>query len=178
MAACVALLRGINVGKAKRLPMAELRALCEGLGFTDVRTLLNSGNVIFRAARPNPAKISAKIEAAIRDRFGFPVPVVVVTADELDAIIAANTLPHAPRDPSRFLVAFAASADALAKAGAMKAKPWAPDALAVGDKAAYLWCDAGVIESKLMQAFAKATGDGATARNWATVLKLQSAARD
>jgi len=80
------------------------------------------------------------------------------------------------RDPSKFLVAFVAKAATLAKAQALLAEPWAPDALAVGSKAAYLWCANGLIESKLMQAFARLTGDASTTRNWATVLKLQAAA--
>jgi len=174
---CIALLRGVNVGRAKRVAMADLRALIEDLGHSDVRTLLNSGNAVFRASRQDPPQIAAAIEGGIEDRFGFSASVVVLTARELDAIVAENPLPQAARDPSRFLVAFVSTATTLAKARPLLAQAWAPDALAIGRRAAYLWCARGFIESKLAQAFARVAADAATTRNWATVLKLQTAAR-
>ena len=172
----VALLRGVNVGRAKRIPMAELRGLLEKLGYSDVRTLLNSGNAVFQATRPDVGRMAPEIEAAIRTRFGLAAPVIVLTAQELDAIVAGNPLPRAGRVPSRILVAFVSGRAVLVEARALLAKSWTPDALAVGEKAAYLWCAGGIIESKLMQVFARATGEAATTRNWATVLRLQAAA--
>jgi uncharacterized protein (DUF1697 family) len=174
MTQCIALLRGINVGRAKRIAMAELRELIAELGFSDVRTLLNSGNALFLAARPDVAKVAAAIEAAIETRFGFAVPVVVVTAPELNAIVAENTLHQAAGAPSKFLVAFVADSATLAKAKPLLAESWAPDAISIGSKAVYLWCANGVIESRLVQAFSRVTGEAATTRNWATVLKLQA----
>ncbi len=176
MTQCVALLRGVNVGRAKRVAMAELRALIEEVGFGEVRTLLNSGNAVFQASQPDVAEVASAIEAAIQSKFGFSVPVVVVTVRELNAIIAENPLPQATADPSKFLVAFVASAATLEKTRPLLAEAWAPDALAVGAKAAYLWCANGVIESRLAQAFSRVTADAATTRNWATVLKVQAAA--
>jgi uncharacterized protein (DUF1697 family) len=170
----VALLRGINVGKTKRIAMADLRALLEGLGYANVRTLLNSGNAVFSAARGTSVAHRAAIEKEILRKLRLEVPTVVVSAAELDAIVKENRLREAARDPSRLLVAFACDAKALDVAKALTAKPWRPDALAVGSRAAYLWCATGLIESKLAQAFARATKEGATARNWATVLKLQA----
>jgi len=174
MTQCIGLLRGINVGRAKRVPMAELRKLVETLGYSGVRTLLNSGNVVFEAGRPSVSKIAASIEAAIQARFQFPVPVVVVTSAELKTIIAENPLLHSARDPSKQLVAFAANSSPLLEAKALLAQSWSPDELAVGSKAAYLWCANGIIESKLMQVFSRVTRDATTTRNWATVLKLQA----
>ena len=176
MTPCIALLRGINVGRAKRIAMADLRGLVEALGFSQVRTLQNSGNVVFEAARPNAAKVARSIEQAIEARFGFSAAVVVITAADLDAIVEENPLSHATADPARFLVAFVASPATLGKARALLAQAWAPDALALGSRAAYLSCAGGIIESKLMQAFARATADGATTRNWSTVRKLQALA--
>lgn len=176
MTQCIALLRGINVGRAKRVAMADLRSLIEGLGFLDVRTLLNSGNAVFQAARPNPRKVASAIEAAIQSEFGFSVPVVVLTARDLHTIVAENSLPQAADAPSKFLVAFVPKGAVLEKAKPLLAEDWAPDALAVGSKAAYLWCACGIIESKLIKAFSRATADVATTRNWGTVLKLQAAA--
>lgn len=88
----VALLRGINVGRAKRVPMADLRSLLESLGCSDVRTLLNSGNAIFQAPGSPTHELAAAIEAAIQERFGFPVAVLVHTAEELNIIITENPL--------------------------------------------------------------------------------------
>ena len=90
MTTCVALLRGINVGRAKRLGMAELREVVESLGHTNVRTLLNSGNVVFDAKRGSLPAIARSLEAAIQTGFGFAAPVIVVTAAEVDAIVRAN----------------------------------------------------------------------------------------
>lgn len=173
MTTCIALLRGINVGKAKRIAMADLRALVAGLGFTNVRTLLNSGNVVFEAPRASSAKLAATISQAIESTFGFPVRVVVLTSDELDAVVAANPLLQLVRDPSKHLIAFSNTPTELQPARELLKRTWEPDAFAVADRAAYLWCAGGVLESPLMQAFARATRDDTTARNWATVLKLQ-----
>ena len=177
MAAYIALLRGINVGRARRIAMAELRERLEALGFTQVRTVLNSGNVLFEAARSSPGRVASAIEACIRAQFGFEVPVIALEAATLDAIVAQNILSSPRVDPSRLLVAFVSGEAVLQRAGALLGQAWAPEALAVGQHAAYLHCPGGIIESKLGQAFARAAGDAATTRNWATVLKLQAAAR-
>jgi len=178
MAQCVALIRGINVGRAKRVSMADLREIIEGLGFTKVRTVLNSGNVVFDATRPNPTKIAGQVEKAIVEHCGFSASVIVVTAAELEAVVTGNLLPGAVHEPSKFLVAFAASATTLGKAKPLLAETWEPDCLAIGKQVAYLWCTNGILESKLLKAFSRATADAITTRNWATVLKLQAAIAD
>ena len=177
MSNCIALLRGINVGRAKRIPMAELRSLLEGLGYAEVRTLLNSGNAVFQASRSDPGRIQSAIQAAIQERFAFPVPVIVHTALDLERIIAENPLPQSADEPSRFLVAFVSTSAALAKARPLLAETWDPEGLAVGSRAVYLWCAGGILQSRLLSAFTRATADAATTRNWATVLKLQTASR-
>jgi uncharacterized protein (DUF1697 family) len=169
----IALLRGINVGKAKRIAMADLRALLQDLGGADVRTLLNSGNAVFRS-ESSAGDLSAQVESEIVRRFNFSVRVVILSAADLDAIIAADPLLDAAPDPSKHMLAFPAEPAALEKARPLLGTDWTPDRLAVGSQAAYLWCAAGVIESRLLQAFSRATGEGFTARNWATALKLQA----
>jgi uncharacterized protein (DUF1697 family) len=169
---CIALLRGINVGKAKRLPMADLKALLESQGFTNVRTLLNSGNAVFDAPKPDVVKIRAALEAAIEKRFGFTSATHVLTADTLASVIAADPHGKLARDPSRYLVAFPLASDALERAKEVAAQPWKPEALAIGRHAAYLWCASGILESAMLKAFSRATRDGTTTRNWATLLKI------
>jgi len=168
----IALLRGINVGKAKRIAMADLRVLVEGLGYGDVRTLLNSGNVVFTV----PAKVrgdsAARIEKAIGSEFGFSSRVTVVTADELATAVARNPLREAASNPPRFLVAFLnRPADRTLLAPLAKRK-WGKEKLALGERVAYLWCADGILESELLTEVGRVLSDGMTTRNWATVSKL------
>jgi uncharacterized protein (DUF1697 family) len=172
---CIALIRGINVGRAKRIAMAELRGLFVGLGHENVRTVLNSGNVLFQCARPNTSKLALTIQKAIEDTCGFSASVMVVTAANLAAIIRENPLLHIAKDPSKHLVAFVAHPRSLVPLRSLLEESWAPDALAISSRAAHLWCAAGVLDSKLSQMFARRAGETVTARNWATVLKLHAA---
>lgn len=174
---CIALLRGINVGRAKRVSMSDLRGLVADLGHENVRTLMNSGNVLFQSSRPNVHRISQAIEAAIESACGFSASVVVITAADLGAIIEENPLLKLVKDPARHLVAFAAGARQLAPLRPLLKKKWKPDALAITERAAYLWCASGILEGKLSREFARQAGDSVTTRNWSTVLKLQAAAQ-
>lgn len=175
---CIALIRGINVGRAKRIAMAELRDMFVSLGLENVRTLMNSGNVVFTSRRPNKDKLARAIEAGIARSFGISASVIVITSAELKRIVEDNPLLKVVKDPARHLVAFAADSGGLEPARALMKQSWTPDALAIAPTAAYLWCAAGVIDSKLSQAFARATKDAVTARNWTTVLKLHAEACD
>ena len=172
----VALLRGINVGKAKRVAMADLRALCEGLGYGTVKTLLNSGNVIFSAPRAD-AKAAAKIQKEIASKIGVTCRVLVVTADQLAEIVRENPFEEGETNPSRVLVTLLADAEARARVGALAKQDWGSEKLGVGTHAAYLWCPNGILESRVVFAIAKQLGDAATSRNWATITKLHALTR-
>ncbi len=178
MSICVALLRGINVGRAKRIAMADLRRAFEALGCTNVRTVLNSGNVVFDAPRARATRLAPAVEAAIEKTFGFNAAVVVLTAADLADIVEANPLSKVAVDPARYLVAFVRSRALLTRARPLVSQPWTPEALAIGPKAAYLWCANGIIESKLLKAFARVSRDAATTRNWATIVKLRALAEE
>ena len=170
----IALLRGINVGKAKRVAMADLRALMEGLGFTGVRTLLNSGNAVFDAKGGTPAAHAKRLRAAILEKTGVDCEVVVKTAADLAAAIAEHPLRHHANDDARMLVMFTQDASALVELKALESRDWAPEAFAVGAHAAWLWCADGIIESRVSKAVGKVLKERGTARNWATVEKLQA----
>ena len=178
MSGCIALIRGINVGRNKRLAMADLRDMMVDLGHTHVRTLLNSGNVLFESKRPNVAKIAAGIEAAINTACGFSAAVTVTTAQELDLIVKENPLLHVVDDHARHLVAFVTHPKHLKPLRPMLKESWTPDALAITRRVAYLWCATGILDSKFLQAFSRIGGATVTTRNWATVLKLQAAAKE
>ena len=109
MPAFVALLRGVNVGKAKRVPMADLRSLLYGLGYMDVATLLSSGNAVFHAA-----KYAADIAAAISGKLKVQVPVIVKSASELATIISENPISAEVSEHSRLLAIFVQDTEALA----------------------------------------------------------------
>jgi uncharacterized protein (DUF1697 family) len=178
MSGCIALIRGINVGRGKRVAMSDLRDLIVDLGYWNVRTLLNSGNVLFESKRPSVAKIGAAIEAAITAKCGFSASVMVVTAQELDRIVDENPLLHTVKDHAKHLVAFVAHPKHLEPLHPMLKESWTPEVLAITQRAAYLWCAAGLIDGKLIQAFSRNARATVTTRNWATVLKLQAAAKE
>ena len=174
---------GINVGRAKRIAMADLRALVEGLGYGDVKTLLNSGNVVFTAPSGGARAAAARIEAAIAEQLGVRSRVTVVTGAELDAVVRDNPIADVGDDPSRLLVAFLADAADRARLAPVEQQTWEEETFAPGARVAYMWCPAGVLASKLPEAVGRALGDAVTTRNWATVLKLhaltrQASARD
>lgn len=168
----IALLRGINLGKAKRIAMADLRTLFEKLGFADVRTLLNSGNVVFGLAGKAGKGLSEKIETAIEAKLGVYSRVTVLSSAELDTIVAGNPLLSHADDHSRLMVSVLNHDKNVALLKPLSQRDWKPDRLAIGTRVAYLWCPKGILESDLANAMAKLLGDGVTTRNWATILKL------
>jgi uncharacterized protein (DUF1697 family) len=172
----VALLRGINVGRAKRVTMADLRALVEGLGYSDVRTLLNSGNVVFTAPGVAPGDAAARIEGALAERLGVSSRVTALTAAELAAAVTENPLLEVADNPSRLLVAFLAKPADRSRLKPLMEQDWSPEVLAVGTRVAYIWCPEGILASRLPEAVGRALGDGVTTRNWATVTKLEALA--
>jgi uncharacterized protein (DUF1697 family) len=165
MARQIALLRGINVGGNKRVEMARLRALLEDLGYRDVRTYVNSGNVVFTG----PRRSEQHLEAAIAKAFGFEVPVVLRSRDELADVVQANPLRDIATDPAKHLVIFCgaeASTD-------LDAADFAPDTFRIIGREVYLWAQDGISKSELAKVLAtKPLGDKSTARNWRTVEKL------
>ncbi|HVE66850.1 MAG TPA: DUF1697 domain-containing protein [Thermoanaerobaculia bacterium] len=170
----VALIRGINVGRAKRVAMADLRALVEKLGYGDVRTLLNSGNVVFTVPssdRRNPAR---RIEDAMPARLGITARVTVLTAEELAAVVAENPLGRIADEPTRLLVTVLTDPADRKRLLPLARKDWAPEVLAVGARVAYIWCPNSMLESPLFAAVSKLLGTGATTRNWATITKLHA----
>lgn len=176
MPAFVVLLRGVNVGKAKRVPMADFRALLIGIGCTSVTTLLNSGNAVVEAPRQASATLAGKVADAVETRLGFPVPVVVKSADELTRIIKGNQLDREAQDHSRLLVAFAQGTRCLERLNSLVPLVSPPERLLILQHAAYLHCPGGILESKAARALLGKAGAGVTTRNWATVLKLQALA--
>jgi uncharacterized protein (DUF1697 family) len=172
----IALIRGINVGRAKRVAMADLKKLVEKLGYGDVRTLLNSGNVVFTVPGSARGSSAARIEEALASKLGVSARVTGITAEELAAAVAENPIRAMERDPSRALVAFLRKPEDRKLLQPLAKERWAPEELAIGKRVAYLWCPGGILESRLLEAVSDALGDAVTTRNWATVKKLRGIA--
>ncbi len=174
----VVLIRGINVGRANRVAMADLRALLADLGYLDVRTLLNSGNAALSASGKTATEIAASIRHGLAARLHVEARVVAVTAADLAAAIAENPFPDRAGEPSRLQVVFLADPADRARLLPLAQQDWAPEALAVGTRVAYLWCPAGIATSRVSRAVGSAMADVVTARNWSTVLKLAALVSD
>ncbi len=159
----VALLRAVNVGGTGKLPMTELTRMCEEARFTNVRTYIASGNVVFDA-RGTEAKVKATLEAALEEYAGKPVGVFVRTHGEMAAVLTANPFPKAA--PNRTIAVFLDATpekDALAKATGVK-----DEEMRIGTRVIYIHYGEGMGTSKLKIPAAKA----GTARNMNTVAKL------
>jgi len=170
MARYIALLRAVNVGGTGKLPMADLRAALESAGYSNVRTLLASGNVVLDAARTTPARLEAKLEALLADTFGLKSAVMVRTPEEWTALIDANPMPsEAETSPSAFIVyVMKAQPHRAALAAYLKAYS-GPEQAMPGERCIYIHYPENMGQSKF--ALPKAVGAG-TARNWNTVRKL------
>src|SRR5690349_14301248 len=142
----VALLRGINVGGSKVVKMADLRGILAAGGCSDVETYIQSGNAVFGHASRSPARLATELEQRIAKATGFAVPVVLRTADELAAVIAANPFAADVDHVHVMFVASPLAADALAAIDGVK---FAPERLAAVEREVYLHLPGGIGNSKL-----------------------------
>jgi len=164
---CVALLRGVNVGGKRKVPMSELRMLFESLGHSDVSTFIQSGNVLFTSrARVDPADL----ESAMADRFAMVIPVFLRTHHELEAVLGRNPFGHA--DASKLHVGFMAAKPPAAVVAGIDAASFHPDRLAIRDRELYLHLPIGMGRSKLPAYLDRQLKIPVTIRNWNTVTML------
>jgi uncharacterized protein (DUF1697 family) len=169
MARQVALLRGINVGPTTRVPMARLREVFGELGYSDIKTYVNSGNVVFSGRKAHHQRIEDAVEAA----FGWRIPIVLRTREELAAVVAADPLGDTATNPSRYIVSFSGHADPLDTSKMDGVTPGRNESYAIIGREAYMWLPDGVQNSPLAKAFTdRRFGHVLTARNWRTVGKL------
>jgi uncharacterized protein (DUF1697 family) len=168
----IALLRGINIGSKNRVPMPRLRELLGELGYEDVRTLVQSGNIVLTSAKA-PATLAKQLQKEIAAEFGVDTPVVVRTRDEIAAVVQHNPLGDVATEPKLYQVTFfdtKLAADVVEKLESLRADP---EALEVDDREVYAWHPDGVARSKLWNGLAgPRLGAVGTSRNWNTVSKL------
>lgn len=173
MTTYVALLRGINVGGNQMVPMATLRAALADIGFADVRTLLQSGNVVFRAAARAPHRLEALLEKEAGTRFGFSPDFHVRTAGEWRAVVDANPFPkEAADDPSHLLVTFFKTPLDPANVRKLQSAITGPERVRSEGRQLYMTFPDGIGRSKAPLLVDRILGARGTARNWNTVLKL------
>ena len=169
----VALLRGINVGGKNRLPMKELAAMFVDVGCEDVRTYIQSGNVLFRTEPTLGKDIPSLISASILSRFGYRVPVVTRTAQELQEIVQSNPFVETSAEADKLHVVFLAELPDGGHVETLDPNRSPADEFAVLGREVYLYCPNGLARSKLTNSyFDSRLSTTSTMRNWRTVLKL------
>ncbi|MCM2576908.1 DUF1697 domain-containing protein [Streptomyces meridianus] len=179
MTTYAAFLRGVNVGGHNKVPMAALRDLLSGLGYADVRTLLQSGNAVFTSTGTDASAIALELERAVADRFGFDVRCTVRTAAELRAV--ADRCPFRPdgHDPAKLTVTFLAGPADPTTWDRIDPAAYGPDEFRLGEREIYAYTPGGLGRSKLMPVIDRTGRNlGATTRNWNTVTKLIAMAGD
>lgn len=176
MATLLALIRGINVGPSKRVAMADLRDLLAELGYSDVRTHLQSGNAVFSTGA-KPSAVAVDIEEALADKVGVRASVVVRTGRQLAAAMAADPLADIADNGSRHFLGFLSAAPDPAKVAGLPelgdAADTAPDAVRLVGDHLYLWCPNGILKATFSRVdWDRKLGVVVTMRNWNTATKL------
>jgi uncharacterized protein (DUF1697 family) len=167
----IALLRGINIRSNRRVSMGKLRELLESHGYGDVRTHLQSGNVVL-SSPVSGARLERALERHLADGLGVEVEVLVRNRKQLADIVARDPLGKVAKNPSRYLVSFLRSKPPAKVVRELAAADVAPEQLVVEGREVYAWHPAGVQRSKVNKLLAQRLGVTATARNWNTVTKL------
>ncbi|MER7466470.1 DUF1697 domain-containing protein [Streptomyces sp. NPDC097981] len=176
-----ALLRGINVGGAKKVPMAELREVLAGLGHTDVQTYLQSGNAVFASTQKDTAALARELEQAVEARFGFTVACLVVDGARLRAVAEACPFPSAELEGRQLHATFLSEQPADERFASIDGPSYLPEEYRIGDRVVYLYTPDGLGRSKLAEALFKPAvfkGIDATTRNWNTVARLVELTED
>jgi uncharacterized protein (DUF1697 family) len=170
----IALLRGINVGGHNKVAMSDLRALCEKLDLADVKTVLQSGNLVFRCDRQDDAALETLLETETAKRLSVSADFIVRSGDELARVVARNPFPkEAKNDPSHLLVMFLKAAPGAKVVETLRAGIKGRETVTADGKQLYIVYPDGIGRSKLTGTLIERNlGTKGTARNWNTILKL------
>lgn len=173
----IALLRGINVGGRNKLPMAALREIFDDIGCEDVRTYIQSGNVVFRPGGATAGRVAAAAADAIAARFGFRVPVVTRTAAELAGVVRSNPFLAGDVDEKALHVAFLDAWPSEAAVAGLDPERSPPDRAAVHGREVYLHLPNGVARTRFTNTYLdRCFATTATVRNWRTIRTLHDLA--
>ena len=174
----IGILRGINVGGKRKILMADLKSLCVKNGLTNVTTYIQSGNLIFSSDKPN-SELENDLENAISEKYGFEVPVIVRTGDELENSIINNPFFDKGTDIKQLHLTFLKEKPNQENIEKTLSFNYDPDKFIIEDKNAFIFCAGKYHESNLSNNFfEKQLKVGATTRNWKTVLKLSELSKN
>jgi uncharacterized protein (DUF1697 family) len=169
----VALLRGINVGGKNLVPMKALAEMFAKAGCSDVETYIQSGNVLFLASEATASRAEGLVTRAIRERFGFEIPVITRSTAELREIATQNPFLRAGADPKTLHVVFLADVPEPARVASLDPNRSPPDEFVVVGREIYLRCPNGLGRTKLSNQYLDSKlATTSTVRNWNTTLKL------
>jgi uncharacterized protein (DUF1697 family) len=172
MAQHITLLRGINIGSRNRIAMPTLRAALEDAGFGDVRTYLQSGNVVLSSSARADA-VARKVHRVIANEFGLDIAVVIRTRAQLAKVVELNPLANVAKNPKRYQVSFLATKPSRAVVRRVEDAAAPKERVVVHGREIYAWHPGGAARSKLWALLAgQKLGVTATSRNWTTVTKL------
>lgn len=168
----IALFRGINVGGKNKLPMNELIGILEELGCQNVRTYIQSGNVVFKSNENNGSRLSKRISQGIKEYHGFAPTILLLRPEDLEKIVAKNPFPEAKNDPKSLHIGFLASIPKEPNLKTLESIRAESERYRLIDKAFYLYAPDGIGRSKLAAKTEKLLGVQMTDRNWRTVSKI------
>jgi uncharacterized protein (DUF1697 family) len=174
------MLRGINVSGTKKVSMQELKSLYEGLNLENVRTYIQSGNVVFTSSHPDPVYLTELINKALYTKYAFDAPVFISTATELEAALTQNPfLQRKSIEKDKLHIIFLQHMPSLQDVEKCKALTFEPDEFMIDDKIIYLYCPNGYGRTKLTNTFfERKLQIMATTRNWRTVNELLKMANE
>jgi uncharacterized protein (DUF1697 family) len=170
----ISILRGINVSGHRLINMKALQELYKNLGFTDIKTYIQSGNVVFQSKLSSPGSLEKQISQEILKVFGFEVPVLVIQRNDLMNISANNPfIQKGVQDITKLHVTFLSGEPEPGLTGKIDKEQYSPDEFEIQGKAVYLFCPGGYGNTKLSNTFfEKKLKLPATTRNWKTILEL------
>jgi uncharacterized protein (DUF1697 family) len=172
-----AILRGINVGGKRKILMADLKVICQKLGWKNVVTYIQSGNLIFDSEKQN-SQLEKTLEKAIYSKYGFDVPVMVRNASELQISIGNNSFAAGDTDITKLHLTFLKEKPSEENVEKIKTYNYKPDKFEIEEKDVFIYCEGQYHRSKLTNNFFEKNLEvAATTRNWKTVLKLRELSR-
>ena len=174
MTTWIVLLRGVNVGGHRKLPMAALRELLVEVGFGNVRTYIQSGNIVLGSPDSDRDSVARSVQGAIEGRFGFAPHAFVLDADAFDAAIAANPFPQAEQDPKAVHFFFLAEPDPTADLAGLRELATQGEEFVLTDRVLYLHTPNGFGRSKLVERLQRFIATETTARNYRSVQAIRA----
>jgi uncharacterized protein (DUF1697 family) len=173
----IAFFRAINVGGKNVLPMKGLVGILEGLGARNVKTYIQSGNVVFESSEKDASRLSSKMSQAIKKRFGFEPHVLLLELEDIERAIKKNPFPEAASDPQGLHAGFLASVPEKPDLEALESLKANRERFRLIDRVFYLYAPEGIGRSKLAAKAEKLLGVPMTDRNWRTVCKIREMAQ-